>query len=130
MGSLFYFLLAVTLLVAVHEYGHYRVAVACDVKVLRFSVGFGRVLFRWKPRRPRPGQARLDPVGPGLVAVGQQRGDHGWIILICIHQRCQLHCVTGLPGADHGGHFLVNFGQGRDNAEQVAALDLGREGIK
>ena len=29
-----------------HEYGHYRVAVACGVKVLRFSVGFGRVLWR------------------------------------------------------------------------------------
>jgi regulator of sigma E protease len=32
--------------VVVHEYGHYRVAVACGVKVLRFSVGFGRVLWR------------------------------------------------------------------------------------
>jgi hypothetical protein len=30
------------LLIAVHEYGHYRVAVACGVKVLRFSVGFGK----------------------------------------------------------------------------------------
>ena len=33
MLTLFFFLLAVTLLVAVHEYGHYRVAVACGVKV-------------------------------------------------------------------------------------------------
>ncbi len=50
------FIIALGLLIAVHEYGHYRVAVACDVKVLRFSIGFGKVLFRWKPRRPRPGQ--------------------------------------------------------------------------
>ena len=50
------FLIALGLLIAVHEYGHYRVAVACDVKVLRFSIGFGKVLYRWKPRRPRPGQ--------------------------------------------------------------------------
>ncbi len=50
------FLLALALLIAVHEYGHYRVAVACDVKVLRFSIGFGKVLVRWKPRRQRPGQ--------------------------------------------------------------------------
>jgi regulator of sigma E protease len=42
------------LLIAVHEYGHYRVAVACGVKVLRFSVGFGRPILSW--RRPRPGQ--------------------------------------------------------------------------
>ena len=32
------------LLIAVHEYGHYRVAVACGVKVLRFSIGFGKPL--------------------------------------------------------------------------------------
>ena len=50
------FLIALGLLIAVHEYGHYRVAVACDVKVLRFSIGFGKVLVRWKPRRQRPGQ--------------------------------------------------------------------------
>ena len=50
------FIVALGLLIAVHEYGHYRVAVACGVKVLRFSVGFGKPLARWKPRRQRPGQ--------------------------------------------------------------------------
>ncbi|MBT9490471.1 MAG: RIP metalloprotease RseP [Rubrivivax sp.] len=40
------FLLTLGVLIVVHEYGHYRVAVACGVKVLRFSVGFGRVLLR------------------------------------------------------------------------------------
>ncbi len=40
------FLLTLGVLVVIHEYGHYRVAVACGVKVLRFSVGFGRVLWR------------------------------------------------------------------------------------
>ncbi len=42
------FLLTIGVLVVIHEYGHYRVAVACGVKVLRFSVGFGRVLLRWQ----------------------------------------------------------------------------------
>lgn len=45
MQSVAGFLLTVALLVVVHEYGHYRAAVACGVKVLRFSVGFGRVIF-------------------------------------------------------------------------------------
>jgi regulator of sigma E protease len=45
------FLLTLGVLIVIHEYGHYRVAVACGVKVLRFSVGFGRVLLRWQ----RPG---------------------------------------------------------------------------
>ena len=40
------FLLTIGLLIVIHEYGHYRVAVACGVKVLRFSVGFGKVLWR------------------------------------------------------------------------------------
>ena len=42
------FVLALGLLIAIHEYGPYRVAVACGVKVLRFSVGFGKVLYRWQ----------------------------------------------------------------------------------
>ncbi len=40
------FLLTLGVLIVIHEYGHYRVAVACGVKVLRFSVGFGQVLWR------------------------------------------------------------------------------------
>jgi regulator of sigma E protease len=43
------FIFTLGVLIVVHEYGHYRVAVACGVKVLRFSVGFGRVL--WSRRR-------------------------------------------------------------------------------
>jgi regulator of sigma E protease len=41
-----WFLVAVSLLVTVHEYGHYWVARRLGFKVLRFSVGFGRPL--WK----------------------------------------------------------------------------------
>jgi len=40
------FIVTLGVLIVVHEYGHYRVAVACGVKVLRFSVGFGRVIWR------------------------------------------------------------------------------------
>ena len=42
------FVIAIALLIAVHEYGHYRMAVACGVKVLRFSIGFGKPLWRWQ----------------------------------------------------------------------------------
>lgn len=50
MLTLLAFALALGLLVAVHEYGHYRVAIAFGVKVLRFSIGFGKVLYRWQPK--------------------------------------------------------------------------------
>ncbi|MDO8448028.1 MAG: RIP metalloprotease RseP [Rhodoferax sp.] len=50
MLTLAAFVLALGLLIAVHEYGHYRMAVACGVKVLRFSIGFGKPLVRWQPK--------------------------------------------------------------------------------
>lgn len=50
MTSVLYFLLTLLILVAVHEYGHFAVARLCGVKVLRFSIGFGRALWRWKDR--------------------------------------------------------------------------------
>ena len=40
------FVVTLGILIVIHEYGHYRVALACGVKVLRFSVGFGRVVWR------------------------------------------------------------------------------------
>lgn len=44
------FIVALSLLIAIHEYGHYRMAVACGVKVLRFSIGFGHTLLSWQPK--------------------------------------------------------------------------------
>ncbi len=42
------FLVAIAILVTFHEFGHFIVARLLGVKVLRFSVGFGRVLWRWQ----------------------------------------------------------------------------------
>jgi len=53
MQQLLWFLVTIGILIPIHEYGHYRVAVACNVKVLRFSVGFGRVL--WSRRFGKDG---------------------------------------------------------------------------
>jgi len=41
------FIVALSILVAVHEFGHFWVARLCGVKVHRFSIGFGKVLFKW-----------------------------------------------------------------------------------
>ena len=40
------FLVTLGVLIVIHEWGHYQVARWCGVKVLRFSVGFGRVIWR------------------------------------------------------------------------------------
>jgi len=42
------FVIALGILIVVHEYGHYLAARLCNVKVLRFSVGFGRPLAVWR----------------------------------------------------------------------------------
>ena len=47
------FALTLGVLVVIHELGHYAVARLCGVKVLRFSVGFGRIL--WSRRVGRDG---------------------------------------------------------------------------
>ncbi|MDF2179618.1 sigma E protease regulator RseP [Aliiglaciecola sp. CAU 1673] len=44
--SLLFFIIALGVLVAVHEWGHFIVARRCGVKVQRFSIGFGKALWR------------------------------------------------------------------------------------
>jgi len=44
------FVVALGILIVVHEYGHYLAARLCNIKVLRFSVGFGRAVARWRKR--------------------------------------------------------------------------------
>jgi regulator of sigma E protease len=48
MTTLLSFLFALALLVFIHELGHYSVARWCGVKVLRFSIGFGKPLVTWR----------------------------------------------------------------------------------
>ncbi|OYY74913.1 MAG: RIP metalloprotease RseP [Gammaproteobacteria bacterium 28-57-27] len=48
MFSILGFLLAVGLLVVVHEWGHFWVARRLGVKVLRFAIGFGPVMYAWR----------------------------------------------------------------------------------
>src|SRR5215467_6673767 len=46
------FVVAIGVLVSVHEFGHFWVARRLGFKVLRFSIGFGRPLLRWSGRAP------------------------------------------------------------------------------
>lgn len=48
MHTLLAFIFAILILVSLHEFGHYAVAKLCGVKVLRFSVGFGKPFFSRK----------------------------------------------------------------------------------
>lgn len=77
--TLLAFLLALGILVTVHEWGHYRVALACGVKVLSFSVGFGKPILQWKAKNPQANQdtefaIRLIPLGGYVRMLDENEG--------------------------------------------------------
>ncbi|MGH7023255.1 MAG: site-2 protease family protein, partial [Caulobacteraceae bacterium] len=43
-------LVVITLIVTVHELGHFLAGRACGVAIERFSIGFGRALASWRDR--------------------------------------------------------------------------------
>jgi regulator of sigma E protease len=55
--SILAFIVALGLLVAIHEYGHFYVARRLGVKVLRFCIGFGKPIWSdtpgWVRQAPR-----------------------------------------------------------------------------
>ena len=40
------YLLLICIVVGVHEFGHYQMARWCNIKVLEFSLGFGKILYQ------------------------------------------------------------------------------------
>src|SRR3954447_1129519 len=76
MITLIAFFVALGILVVVHELGHYWVARWCNVKVLRFSVGMGKIV--WS-RRYGPDQtewaASLLPLGGYVKMLAAREGD-------------------------------------------------------
>lgn len=70
------FLLALGVLIVVHELGHYWVARLCNVKILRFSIGFGRPL--WSRRLGRDGtewQIAAFPLGGYVKMLDEHEGE-------------------------------------------------------
>ena len=60
--------------VAIHEYGHFWVARRAGVKVLRFSIGFGKPLFRWQGAGETEYVLAAIPLG-GYVRMADERDD-------------------------------------------------------
>lgn len=65
-------LVALGVLVTIHEFGHFWVARRCGVKVLRFSVGFGTPLWRWRDRQDTEFVIAAIPLG-GYVKMLDER---------------------------------------------------------
>lgn len=69
---LFFFLLAIAILIASHEAGHYLVARWLGVHVVRFSVGFGKPRLAWRDARGTEFQVAAVPLG-GYVRLYDRR---------------------------------------------------------
>jgi len=61
-------------LVTLHEYGHFWVARRCGVKVLRFSVGFGKPLFSWYDRHGTEFAVAAIPLGGYVKMLDEREG--------------------------------------------------------
>ncbi len=69
------FVIAIGLLVAVHEWGHFAMARACGVKVLRFSVGFGTAAWSWvSPRSGTEFALCVLPLGGYVKMLDEREG--------------------------------------------------------
>ena len=73
MLTLLSFVVALGLLIAIHEYGHYKVAVLCGIKVLKFSIGFGKPIYSWRLKgKPTEFSIGMLPLG-GYVKMLDER---------------------------------------------------------
>lgn len=76
LQSLFYFVVAIGILVAFHEFGHFWVARKTGVKVIKFSIGFGKTLFAWQ-KSPSDTQFLIAavPLGGYVKMVDEREGE-------------------------------------------------------
>ncbi|MCV6588104.1 MAG: sigma E protease regulator RseP [Marinobacterium sp.] len=68
-------LVTLGILVTIHEWGHFWVARRCGVRVLRFSVGFGKPLFMWTDRQGTEYAVAAIPLGGYVRMLDERESD-------------------------------------------------------
>jgi len=72
--SILALVLTLGILVTLHEFGHFWVARRCGVKVLRFSVGFGKPLYSWYDRQGTEYAIAAIPLGGYVKMLDEREG--------------------------------------------------------
>ncbi|NTV96241.1 MAG: RIP metalloprotease RseP, partial [Thiobacillus sp.] len=75
MTTLLAFIVTIGILIVIHEYGHYAVARLCGVRVLRFSVGFGKVIVCRKDRSGTEWALSAIPLGGYVKMLDEREGE-------------------------------------------------------
>lgn len=68
-------LVTLGILITIHEFGHYWVARRCGVKVLRFSIGFGKPFYSWTNREGTEFALAAIPLGGYVRMLDEREGD-------------------------------------------------------
>ena len=69
------FIVAIGVLVCIHEYGHFWVARRCGVKVLRFSIGFGKSLWTFHDKQGTEYVIAAIPLGGYVKMLDEREGE-------------------------------------------------------
>lgn len=120
VSSVLAFIIAIGVLVSVHEYGHFWVARRLGFKVLRFSVGFGKPLLRW-----RGGPARYPAAASGGGSVAEPlelEGPEYWLSSIPLGGYVKLLDEREGPVPEAERHLAFNQ---RPIAHRIAVLVAG-----
>lgn len=92
LNSILAFVVAIGLLVMIHEFGHFIVARWAGVKVLRFSIGFGPALLKWGGRNGTTEYVLAAlPLGGYVKMLDEREGD------VAPHERAQAFNSKSIP---------------------------------
>jgi regulator of sigma E protease len=72
--SLLAFLITISLIIGIHEFGHFFAARCLGIKVLRFSIGFGKKLFSYKDNKGTEYWVSAIPFGGYVKLLDQHEG--------------------------------------------------------
>lgn len=75
LGSVWWLIVSIGVLVTFHEFGHFWVARRCGVKVLRFSVGFGKALWSRRGRDDTEYMIAAIPLGGYVKMLDEREGE-------------------------------------------------------
>ncbi|MDP1642114.1 MAG: M50 family metallopeptidase [Phenylobacterium sp.] len=105
LGYIIPFLLVLTVVVTIHELGHYWAARACGVAIDQFSIGFGRKVFGWTDRQGVEWRVGWIPLGGYVKFSGDENAasvpDHENLEAL----RRRIDTEQGSGAADRYFHF-------------------------
>ena len=100
---LFSFLVLISIIVFIHELGHFSFARIFGVRVLDFSIGFGKSLKTWKTKSNTHFNLRILPVGGFVKMKGEEISDVKADDSFNSKEYYQKLLIT------LGGHYLTSF---------------------